>query len=57
MLKKKYYCYVHDDNSEKGAKFTSIEELKDAIFMLFCDKMTYEEFEKYIPDHIQEHEE
>lgn len=31
-----------------GAKFTTVEELKNALWPLYEDKMSREEFEKYV---------
>lgn len=53
---KKYY-YIADENSPKGAKFSSLEELKEAIWELMKDKMSREEFEEYIKKHVKEVEE
>ncbi len=52
---KKYY--YKEEGAEKGARFSSIEELKQAIWELFKDKMSKEEFENFIKDKIVEVEE
>ncbi len=49
----KYY-FVADDSVGRGAKFSSIEELKEAIWEIMKDKMSKEEFEEYIKQHIKE---
>jgi hypothetical protein len=36
-----------------GAKFNSIEELKESLWPLYEGKMSREEFEKYIADNMQ----
>ncbi|MGC8766875.1 MAG: hypothetical protein ACP5QP_04165 [Brevinematia bacterium] len=54
MGKKYYYL---EEGAQKGAKFDSIEELKQAIWELFKDKMSKEEFENYIKAKIKEVEE
>lgn len=36
-----------------GAKFQSLEELKEVMWQLYKDKMTSEEFEKYVESNVQ----
>ncbi|HPA71720.1 MAG: hypothetical protein KBA61_03155 [Spirochaetes bacterium] len=36
-----------------GAKFQSMEELKESIWPLYQGKMSREEFEKYVEEHVQ----
>lgn len=36
-----------------GAKFQSLEELKEVMWQLYKDKMTREEFEKYVEANVQ----
>jgi hypothetical protein len=36
-----------------GAKFQSLDELKESLWALYCDTMSREEFEKYIEDHLE----
>ena len=36
-----------------GAKFASEKELIDSIWPLYKDKMSREEFEKYVKDNMQ----
>jgi len=36
-----------------GAKFPSIEELVEALFPLYEDRMTLEEFKKYAEEHAE----
>ncbi len=52
---KKYY-YI-EEGAQKGAKFESVDELKQAIWELYKDKMSKEEFENFIKDKIKEVEE
>ncbi len=54
MAKKYYYI---EEGAQKGAKFSSIQELKDAIWELYKDKMSKEEFENFIKDKIKETDE
>lgn len=42
------------DGASKGAKFDSVEEAKDSLWLLYQDKMSREEFEKMIEEHIEE---
>lgn len=42
------------DGAGKGAKFDSIDEAKDTFWMLYQDKMSRDEFDKMIEDHIEE---
>ena len=37
-----------------GAKFETIEELKESLWPLYQDKMSREEFDKYIDENVQE---
>ncbi len=36
-----------------GAKFPSMEELKEAMWEIYQDKMSKEEFEKYIQEKVE----
>jgi len=36
-----------------GAKFDSIDELVDALYPLYSDKMSIEEFKKYVEENAQ----
>jgi len=36
-----------------GAKFDSMEDLKDTLWELYQAKMTPEEFDKYVKDNIE----
>lgn len=36
-----------------GAKFPSLEELVEALYPLYEDKMTLEEFKKYAEEHAE----
>ena len=36
-----------------GAKFESLEELKEALWQLYKDRMSREEFEHYIEENVQ----
>ena len=36
-----------------GAKFPSIEELIDALFPLYSDRMSEEEFKKYVEENAE----
>lgn len=36
-----------------GAKFESLEELKEVMWQLYKDKMSREEFEKYVEQNVQ----
>jgi len=36
-----------------GAKFESIEELKEVMWQLYKDRMSREEFEKYVEQNVQ----
>ncbi|MCX7679786.1 MAG: hypothetical protein N2316_11305 [Spirochaetes bacterium] len=36
-----------------GAKFPSLEELKESLWPLYEGKMTREEFEKYVEENVQ----
>ena len=36
-----------------GAKFETIEELVDALYPLYSDKMSLEEFRKYVEENAQ----
>ena len=36
-----------------GAKFPSLEELKDALWPVHQDKMTREEFDKYVEEKVE----
>ncbi|MDA8409624.1 MAG: hypothetical protein M0001_04430 [Treponema sp.] len=37
-----------------GAKFPSIEELIEALYPLYSDAMSEEEFKKYVTEHAEE---
>ena len=39
-----------------GAKFKSLEELKETLWPLYEGKMTREEFEKYVKDNVEKRE-
>jgi hypothetical protein len=39
-----------------GAKFPSIEELIEALYPLYSDKMSEEEFRKYVEENAEKHE-
>ena len=36
-----------------GAKFPSKEELKEALWVVYQDKMSKEEFEKYVEENVK----
>ncbi|HOT63246.1 MAG TPA: hypothetical protein PLU93_10325 [Treponemataceae bacterium] len=36
-----------------GAKFESVEELVEALYPLYSDKMSLEEFKKYVEENAQ----
>lgn len=36
-----------------GAKFSSLEELVEALYPLYADKMSEDEFKKYAEDHAE----
>jgi hypothetical protein len=36
-----------------GAKFPSLEELVEALYPLYADKMSVEEFKKYAEEHAE----
>ncbi len=36
-----------------GAKFQSLEELKESLWPLYEGKMSREEFEKYVQENVQ----
>jgi hypothetical protein len=36
-----------------GAKFSSMEELKESLWTILKDKMSEEEFEKYIEEKVE----
>lgn len=36
-----------------GAKFSSMEELKESLWPLYEDRMSEEEFERYIEEHVE----
>jgi hypothetical protein len=36
-----------------GAKFPSMEELKEAMWEIYQDKMSKEDFEKYITEKVE----
>lgn len=36
-----------------GAKFSTIEELIEALYPLYADKMSEEEFRKYVEDQAE----
>jgi len=36
-----------------GAKFPTVEELKEAMWPLYQDKMSKEEFDKYIEEKVE----
>ncbi len=37
-----------------GAKFSTMEELKESLWPLYKGKMSEEEFDKYIQDNVEE---
>ena len=37
----------------KGAKFETLEDLVDALFTLFCDGRSLEEFRKYAEENAE----
>jgi hypothetical protein len=37
-----------------GAKFSTMEELKESLWPLYKDKMSEEEFEKYVKENVEE---
>jgi hypothetical protein len=36
-----------------GAKFPSLEELKESMWVIYQDKMSQEEFDKYIKEKVK----
>lgn len=42
------------DGAEKGAKFESKEEAKTTLWELYKDKMSEDEFNKFIDQHLKE---
>ena len=36
-----------------GAKFDTIDDLVDALYMLYSDKMSEEEFRKYVEENAE----
>jgi hypothetical protein len=36
-----------------GAKFSSEDEMKESLWLLYNDKMSREEFEKYIKENVK----
>ena len=36
-----------------GAKFPSLEELIEALYPLYSDRMSEEEFKKYVEEHVE----
>ena len=36
-----------------GAKFPSMDELKEALWPIYQDKMSKEEFDKYVEEKVQ----
>ena len=36
-----------------GAKFETLDELKEVMWQLYKDKMTCEEFDSYVEQHVQ----
>lgn len=36
-----------------GAKFETLDELKEVLWQLYKDKMTREEFDSYVEQHVQ----
>jgi hypothetical protein len=36
-----------------GAKFPSIEELIEALYPIYADRMSVEEFKKYVEEHAE----
>ncbi len=42
------------DGAMKGVKFASKEEAMDAMWEFYKDKMSREEFDKFIQSHIEE---
>ena len=39
-----------------GAKFPTIEELKESLWPLYHDKMSRDEFDKYVEEHVEKSE-
>jgi hypothetical protein len=37
-----------------GAKFPTLEELIEALYPLYSDRMSEEEFKKYVEEHAEE---
>ena len=37
-----------------GAKFPSMDDLKAALWEMYKDKMSKDEFEKYVKDNVEE---
>jgi len=37
-----------------GAKFSSMEELRSTLWELYKDKMSQDEFEKFVKEHVEE---
>lgn len=37
-----------------GAKFETIEELKESLWPLYQDRMSREEFDKYVEENVEE---
>lgn len=42
------------DGAMKGVKFSSKEEAMDAMWEFYKDKMSREEFDKFIQSHLEE---
>ena len=36
-----------------GARFDTLEELKKTLWILYQDKMSQEEFDKYVEDNVE----
>ena len=39
-----------------GAKFTSLEELVEALYPLYSDRMSEDEFRKYAEENAEKHQ-
>ena len=42
------------DGDESGAKFATREEAKESLWQLYKDKMSQEEFDQFIEQHLKE---
>jgi hypothetical protein len=38
-----------------GAKFPTIEELIEALYLLYADRMSEDEFKKYVEENAEKH--